>query len=210
MKLYYYPLNASMAPRFVLEAIGVSHELVLVDRKTNSQKSPEYLALNPTGRIPVLVADESVIFESAAICIYLCERNPETGLIPNTAAKRAIFFQWLMFLTTTVQSELMIYFYPEKHTGDQSLSRQIRQVQDARIVQMFSLLDRELTGKDFLLGDEISLCDYFLFMLSVWADELSSPPLTFKNLNPYLRKLAARPEIAQVCRHENLDLTPYA
>lgn len=122
-RLYYHPLNASMTPRFVLEALGVDHELVFVDRKTNSQRSPDYLKLNPTGRIPVLVAGDIVVFESAAICLYLC--------------------------------------------------------------------------------------DYFLFMLCVWADELSSPPLGFKNLNKYLKTMAARPEIERVCRHENLDLEPY-
>lgn len=199
-----------MAPRFVLEALGASHELIFVDRKSNSQKSPDYLALNPTGRIPVLVDEDTVVFESAAICIYLCERHPEINLLPKAIEKRTMFFQWLMYLTTTVQTELMIYFYPDKHTGDRSLSNQVRHVQDGRIVEMFSLLDRELEGKSFLLGDGISICDYYVFMLSVWADELSSPPLTFKNLNPYLRKLAARPEIASVCRHENLDLRLYA
>ncbi|MEX0740982.1 MAG: glutathione S-transferase family protein [Pseudohongiella sp.] len=210
-KLYYYPLNASMAPRFVLEALGVDHELVLVDRKSDSHKSPEYLALNPTGRIPAFVTGKTVILESAAICIYLCEKHPEAGLMPvKNIELRARFFQWLLYLSSTLQAELMIYFYPERHSEVSSGAEQIRRAQDARISQMLSILDAELEGHEFLLGTELSVCDYFLFMLCIWADGISVPPLSFKNLNRHLRLMVTRPEIIRVCQHENLDLSPYA
>jgi glutathione S-transferase len=81
-QLYYYPNNASLAPHFLLHHMGLSYELVLVDKKSNAQKSPDYLRLNPAGRIPTLIADGQPIFESAAICIHLCEQHPEHGLIP--------------------------------------------------------------------------------------------------------------------------------
>jgi|TARA_R100001369_G_scaffold87192_1_gene122379 glutathione S-transferase len=209
-RLYYYPLNASMAPRFVMEAIGVEHDLILVDRKANAQKSPDYLALNPAGRIPVLVAEEAVVAESAAICIFLCECHPELGLIPGTIQKRAKFFQWLLYLTGTVQAELMIYFYPDRHAADSVASSEMKKVQNDRLAGMFSLLNEELQGKDFLLGEELSICDYFLFMLCVWADELSVPPLSFPDLKRYLAAMAKRSEIRRVCQHEGLDLAPYA
>ena len=61
-----------MAPHFVLEEMGIDYQLQLVDRKSNAHKSDEYLALNPTGRIPTLVDDGEAIFESAAICLHLC------------------------------------------------------------------------------------------------------------------------------------------
>jgi glutathione S-transferase len=209
-KLYYYPLNASMAPRFVLEALGIKHELVLVDREASYQKSPEYLALNPSGRIPVLVAGDAVIFESAAICIYLCEKNPGIDLIPVNVETRATFFQWLMYLTNTLQPELMMYFYPERHAEDSAATSQIKRLQDRRIVEILSLLDGQLQKQPFLLGHTLSLCDYFLFMLCVWSDALSVTPLMFKNLNRYLKNMAALPEIAYVCRQENLNLDAYA
>jgi glutathione S-transferase len=209
-RLYYYPLNASMAPRFVMEAIGVEHELVLVDRKANAQKSPDYLALNPAGRIPVLVTEEVVVAESAAICILLCECHPDLGLIPTSIQKRAKFFQWLLYLTGTVQAELMIYFYADRHTADPFAASETKKIQDERLAEMFSLLNEELQGKDFLLGEDLSICDYILFMLCIWADELSVPPLSFANLKRYLTTMAQKPEISRVCQHEGLDLSPYA
>ncbi|WP_176365146.1 glutathione S-transferase family protein [Pseudoalteromonas ulvae] len=209
-QLYYFPLNASMAPHFMLEELKVDFELIAVDRKSNAQKSADYLALNPAGRIPTLVDNGFAIFESPAICVHLAESHPSSNLIPKIGDKnRALFFQWLMYLTNTVQAELMIYFYPQKHTTGASNAEYIIEAQESRITEMFELLDRELENKDFLIGNSISACDYFLFMLAVWADEFKKPPLSFSNLSRYLRKLAQRDAIINVCKKENLSLTDY-
>ncbi|KZN41528.1 glutathione S-transferase [Pseudoalteromonas luteoviolacea CPMOR-2] len=209
-QLYYFPLNASMAPHFILEELEVDFELVKVDRKSNAQKSKEYLALNPAGRIPTLVDNGQPIFESPAICIHLSETNPSSNLIPEIGSPdRALFFQWLMYLTNTIQAELMVYFYPEKHTTDSKGAACIIQAQEERITEMFGLLDKELEGKDYLVGDSLSACDFFLFMLAVWADELKRPPLSFKNLSGYLKKLAKRDSVVRVCKKEGLSLADY-
>ncbi|MEO8183793.1 MAG: glutathione S-transferase N-terminal domain-containing protein [Deltaproteobacteria bacterium] len=73
-------------------------ELVLVDRAARAQKFPDYLRLNPNGRIPTLVCGDLVMFEAAAICVHVAEQHPEARLIPPLGAlQRAHFFQWLMF-----------------------------------------------------------------------------------------------------------------
>jgi glutathione S-transferase len=209
-QLYYFPLNASMAPHFVLEALEVDFELVKVDRKTSAQKSSDYLALNPAGRIPTLVADDLVIFESAAICIHLVESHPNSNLLPKIGSpNRPKFFQWLMYLTNTVQAELMVYFYPQKHTTVESYSAGIVEAQESRITEMFELLDNELENKEFLVGESITICDFYLFMLAVWADEMKKPPLAFNNLAKYLRGLAKQQAIINVCQKENLSLADY-
>jgi len=199
-----------MAPHFMLEALNVEFELIKVDRRSNAQKSPQYLALNPAGRIPTLVDGDLVLFESAAICIHLAEQHPDCGLIPAIGdKKRALFFQWMMYLTNTVQAELMVYFYPKRHTTDPNHLAGIIRAQEQRITEMFKLLDNELASKDFLTGDCICACDYFLFMLAVWADELDHPPLSFKHLAKYLRRLASLEAIIDVCHKENLSLVDY-
>ena len=209
-QLYYYPLNASMAPHFVLEALKVDFELIKVDRENNAHKSADYLALNPAGRIPTLIDNGFAIFESPAICIHLAEAHPSANLIPLIGDKnRALFFQWMMYLTNTLQAELMVYFYPENHTTDIQSIEAIGEAQENRITEMLKLLDKELENKDFLVGDTISVCDYFLFMLAVWADEFKTPPLSFNNLSRYLRNLAQRDAIIKVCKKEKLSLADY-
>ena len=71
LQLHYYPGNASLAPHLLLVETQADYELKLVDRNANAQKSEEYLKLNPAGRIPTLVHDGLVLFESPAICIYI-------------------------------------------------------------------------------------------------------------------------------------------
>ena len=199
-----------MAPHFMLEELNVEFELIKVDRKSNEQKSKDYLVLNPAGRIPTLIDNGQVIFESPAICIHLAESNPQANLIPAIGSpNRALFFQWMMYLTNTVQAELMIYFYPQKHTADEQSIAGMVAVQEKRITEMLALLDHELEGKDYLVGDSISACDFFLFMLAVWADEFKKPPLAFTNLSRYLRKLAQHESIIQVCKKEGLSLADY-
>ena len=114
-----------------------------------------------------------------------------------------------MYLNNTVQAELMVYFYPEKHTTDQSSTANIVAAQESRVTEMFHLLDNELEDKSYLVGDSITVCDYFLLMLSIWADEFTKPPLSFPNLGRYLRNLAKRKAIQKVCKKENLSLTAY-
>lgn len=208
-KLFYYPRNASWAPHLVLAEMGVEYELVLVDRKSNEHKSSEYLALNPTGRIPTLSDSGNIIFESAAICLHLCEKHPDKGLIPVFGSPlRAKFYQWLFYLNSTVQPELVVYFYPNKHTLSADTTPIIK-AQEARVTEMFSFIDKELEGKDFLVGSAVTVCDYFLFMLAHWASGFSQPPLSFKNLGRYLREISERKAVVSVCEIEGTSLELY-
>ncbi|WP_057831274.1 glutathione S-transferase family protein [Colwellia sp. TT2012] len=204
-KLYYYPNNASLAPHFLLHEMNLEYELQLVDRKSNTQKSTEYLKLNPAGRIPTLIDGSLVLFESPAICIHLCEQNPSKKLIPPVGSvDRAKFFQWLTFLNNTLQAELMVYYYPQKHTTDESCIPSIIKAQEERISEALLILDNQLKGKNFLLGNDISACDFFLFMLAEWSLKIEKSPLSFPSLGSYLRKLAKHATIREVCKKENI------
>jgi glutathione S-transferase len=188
----------------------LNYELTLVDRKTEAQKNPEYLKLNPTGRIPTLAFDDQIIYESAAICLLLCERHPDKKLIPAPGTiERARFYQWLFYLNASLQPELMVYFYPQKHTAATSGYEDIKQAQEIRVTQMFALIDQELENKIFLLGDNISACDFVLFMLLHWGSGLKKPPLSFPNLVRYLRRMAQRESVQKVCVIEGTSLEVY-
>jgi glutathione S-transferase len=210
-KLFYYPRNASWAPHMLLAEMQLDYELILVDRKTEAQKNPEYLKLNPTGRIPTLAFDNKTIYESAAICLFLCEQHPEKNLIPELGIlARARFYQWLFYLNASLQPELMVYFYPQKHTVATSGYEEIKQAQEQRVTQMLVLLDQELEGKEYLLGDNISACDFVLFMLLHWGSGLKQPPLSYTNLGRYLRTMTKRESIRSVCIVEGTHLEIYA
>lgn len=209
-KLFYYPRNASWAPHMLLAEMQLDYELILVDRKTEAQKNPEYLKLNPTGRIPTLVIEGEPIYESAAICLFLCERYPEKNMMPLAGTiERARFYQWLFYLNASLQPELMVYFYPQKHSAATSDHAEIKKEQENRVTQMFVLIDQELEDREFLLGAKICACDFVLFMLLHWGSGLKQPPLSFPNLARYLRAMAQRESIKSVCAIEGTSLGAY-
>ncbi|MBV1908876.1 MAG: glutathione S-transferase family protein [Kangiellaceae bacterium] len=209
-KLYYYPLNASLAPHFILEELSVEFQLILVDRKNNAQKSEEYLALNPAGRIPTLINGQQVIFESAAICVSLAESHPKNDLIPALNSHyRPVFHQWMMYLTNTLQAELMIYFYPGNHVASKANEAMVISHQQTRIAEILKIIDKTLAQQRYLVSDSLSACDFFLLMLLIWADELDSPPLSFANLAGFLKHMTKRKSVIAVCQKEKIDLAKY-
>ena len=210
IRLFYYPGNASFAPHCLLKHVNAEYQLELVDRLGGQHKTQEYLSLNPAGRIPVLVIDDQPIFESAAICIHIAELFPSYELIPPIGDPlRPIFFQWLSYLNNTLQSELMIRHYPHYHTDQPSTISGIITAQDQRIAHVLSLIDKQLEGKTFVLGEQLSVCDFFLFMLAQWSLIAQPSPFEFKNLATFLNHFSQHPTIEFVCQVESIDLRPF-
>lgn len=210
LELYYHPNNASLAPHLLLVETDAEFALKLVDRSANAQKSEAYLKLNPAGRIPTLVHDDLVLFESPAICIYICELDPASRFMPPLGhPRRPLFFQWLTYLTNTLQAEFMVWHYPHRHTADAGGIEAIRAAQDQRLVEILALVDAELGTKSFMLGDTVSACDHFLFMLASWCGKVSRPPTAFSNLRRFMRDMARQEAVRKVCAFEGIDLSPY-
>jgi glutathione S-transferase len=208
--LYYFPLNASFAPHLVLEKLSLDYELALVDRDANAHKSSDYLELNPSGRIPVLTIDQKALFESAAICMHVAETHSYGGLVPEIGSSaRPEYLQWMMYLTNTFQAEMMIYFYPTRHVGPNGNPESIIETQKVRINDILEILDKQLFDRQYLLGEHLSVCDYFLLMLCIWADEMPKPPLAFTNLSRYLRNLVKDDAVQKVCAKEGFALFDY-
>src|SRR3954463_3826226 len=132
LQLHYFPGNASLIPHIVLEELGVPFELRYVDRSVSAHKSADYLALNPNGLIPVLVdpsfagdGSSLVLYEAAAVCLHLADTHPAAGLMPPLGTvRRAQAYKWLAWMTNTLQSALIVYFYPERW-GDAAAAAQL-------------------------------------------------------------------------------------
>jgi len=210
IQLYYYPGNASLAPHMVLEEIGVPYELVYVDRANAAQKSAEYRKLNPNGQIPVLVDGGFVLYETAAICLYLADMHPQAKLAPPLqTVGRARFYQWLMWCTNTLQAMLMHYFYAERmvNDGDAGAAAQVKAHAERRAGDMLDRLDEQLAshGEDWLLGASFSAVDPYALMLGRWTRGFSRPARSLPHLGPYLHRMLARPAVQRVFESEKLS-----
>ncbi len=206
-RLYYYPGKANLAPHMLLQEIGADYELRLVDTDANAQKSPEYLKLNPNGRIPTLVDGDFVLYETAAICLHLADRHPEAGLAPTTGTtQRAEFYQWLMYLNNTLQTELITYFYPERLADDEAMAERVKAHAEERIGAMLDLIEAKLAGGGpYLLGERYSAVDPYLLMLGRWTRSMRHPARERSHFGRYLETIAVRPAILRTFAAEGLS-----
>jgi glutathione S-transferase len=200
-----------MVPHIVLEELGIPFQRVLVDRRQNAHKTPDYLRLNPNGLIPVLVDGDLVLYETAAIVLHLCDTHPQAGLAPALGtAERGHFYKWLMWLTNTVQATMLLYFYPERwvEQGNAAAAAQVKSAAHARLVGLIEQLDAQLAGHEgpWLLGARYSVLDPYVFTMCRWSRNFAhGKARDLPHLGPYLQRMLARPAVQRVLAAEELS-----
>jgi glutathione S-transferase len=182
LTLYFAPGSSSMAVHIALHEIGAPFEGKPMSFKKNDMRSPEYLALNPEGKVPMLVVDGQPLTEVAAILFYLAKRYPEAGLLPREdieADARAL--SWMSFAASTL--------HPARRHG----------LDHAR--EVWGIADRRL-GNGWALG-RYSIADIHLFRL-YWrlANSLKPAPGTFPNLTAHYARMMARPAVQRTIEIE--------
>ena len=194
-----------MAPHAALAEIGAPYELVLVERDEEGRPSAEYLALNPWGKIPTLEDGDFVLTESAAICLYVAEKFPDARLVPAETRDRAEVYRWLLWLSNTVQTTQLRHFYPDRF-GTEG----VKEIADAELAAHYDLIDAHLDGREWLVGAERTVADFFLFMLTRWGRFLEPPAWERPNLRAHwLRALELRGPTT-VLEEQGLELPEFA
>jgi glutathione S-transferase len=196
-KLFAAPGRASMAPEAILEQIGAPYEYLHLEPMAARQDA-EYRRLNPLGQIPTLVDDGQAIYESAAICLYLSERHPEAGLLPPVGTPdRGKCYQWLFFFSNTVQPTYMQFFYPDRYLSLPDAAPQLSRDAAGRIPALWRQIDAAIGDRKWLVGEQASAADVYLYMLAQWHRP-AILPLT--ELSGVTRMLRAAGELAGVCK----------
>lgn len=122
LMLHYAPDNASLCVRLALEALELPFETQLVDRRVTQQRSEAYLALNPNGRIPTLETPNGVMFETAAILLWLADQHPEQIFPAVESKERGQALTWLFWVSNTLHPCLLRVFYSDRY-GDAKATR---------------------------------------------------------------------------------------
>ncbi len=203
--LYYYPGNASFTPHVLLCELGVPFTLKLVDRDQNAHKSAAYKQLNPAGRIPTLVDGDMVLFETAAICLHLADTHPDAGLAPAIGTpERAQFYQWLMFLTNTIQPEILMYYYNDRYTTDPKGAPAVQLAATGRLQDWFAIVESGLGDGPYFMGADFSILDVYYLMLVRWGRFLPRPPVDLPKTGALVRQVLTRPAVQQVIAAEGI------
>jgi glutathione S-transferase len=202
--LYWRPGTAAMAPHAALAEIGAEYRLVEIGRE-EAQSDASYRALNPLGVVPTLVDEDTgfVLTESAAILLHLGDRFPDARLAPGGADPgRAEYYRWLVFLTNTVQTAMLRFFYPERYGGgDDVLAAAERDANEA-----FGILDRALEGTTWLAADHRTGADLFLFMVTRWGRRLESPAWDRPNLRRHAVATLELPGVRRMLDEQGLEI----
>jgi glutathione S-transferase len=195
MKLYGYPPTRSTRVLWTLRELGVDFELVTVDPTRGELRSPEFLAVNPAGKLPALVDGDFALNESVAICLYLAEKYPEKGLLPGALRARAEVYRWLFFTATELEQPLWrmtrhaLLYPPEKR-----LPAEIPIARDD-FLEMAAVMEKHMDGREFLAGEGFTVADivaaYTLDMASVrkGGSLLGALP----HLHDYMERMYRRP-----------------
>jgi glutathione S-transferase len=184
LALYLSPGSSSMAPHIALHEIGVDFESRWISFAKRQQYAPEYLALNPEGKVPTLLVDERPLTEVAAILYYLARRFPEAGLFPaGDLEAEAQVISWMSFIASTV--------HPARRIGI------------GRWKEVFGIAEQRLGRQDWAVGG-YSIADIHLFRL-FWRffNALHPVPADFPGLSAHYERMMARPAVQRVLEIES-------
>ena len=196
MKLYEFAPTRSIRVRWVLQELGVEFESIAVNLRTGEHRTPNFLAINPAGKLPVLIDDEQSMTESVAICLYLAEKYPDHNLIPTDLWLRAQLYRWLFFAVTELEQPLWriarhTSLYPKE-------SRIPAEIPLARqdFTNMSTILESHLLEQQFVVGDHATVADFVLAYTLDWANEIQllAP---FPTLVAYMERMYERPKAPQ-------------
>lgn len=189
MKLYSAPGTCGTAMHIVLEWIGKQFEVEHLDFA--GMKSPEYLQLNPAGVVPTLV-DEAPLSEGLAILLHLVDQNPEANLGPAAGAEgRDQLYRWLAFLSATLHPFFWPYFMPMRYHANEAQYGAVKEAAQVRVGSGLDVIEAHLEGQKWMLGDEKSVVDAFLYPMANWAYGFDKPTSDYPNIDRVIRQLAA-------------------
>jgi glutathione S-transferase len=203
--LYYSPGTASMVVHLALLEIGAPFRLEKVDFERDQQHSPEYLRVNPRGKVPTLLIDGRPCVESAALLMILAERHPEAKLAPSPGSPlRTDWYQWVAYLATTLAPAYRLWFYPAD-LGSPEHPPAVCDALRRTIEDAWTLVDGHLAAHGpYLLGAEFSGADLLALMYMRWSRNMPRPATEWPALRRYADLMRARPSWARLYEAEGL------
>jgi glutathione S-transferase len=186
IKLHWSPRSRSFSAIWLMEESGLPYERMLTDISTGAQKAPEYLAVNPMGKVPGLQDGDAALGEAAAICAYVADRYPETNLAPAvTDPLRARYLQWLFFSPSCIEPAI-IQIYTKLEVPPSTAAW-------GSATQTFDVLDAALQKGPWILGEKFSAADIMIGSGLNFAVRMFKMLPSRPSFDAYLERIVARP-----------------
>ena len=200
MKLYYSPGACSLSPHIALQEAGLAYTPVLASTKSHKlQDGTDYYTINALGYVPVLELDNGErLREGPAIVQYIADQVPDKQLAPaNGTLARYRLQEWLTFIGTELHKGFSPLFNPATPEDYKPLVRE-------RLLQRLQWVDGQLAGKQYLMGDQFTVADGYLFTVTNWTQPTKLDISGLANLAAYRERVGARPGVQAAMKAEGL------
>lgn len=199
MKLFYSPGACSMAPHMVIEELGLKCEWIKVDLAKKQMAQGDFFKVNPLGQVPALELDNGqVLTEAAVILQYLADQKPEKNLMPKPGTfERFRVLEWLNFIATELHKGFGPFWNPKMPDDAKTLFRE-------RLESRLSHVNQRLNGRKFVLGDQPTIADFYLFTVLGWAPMLKFDLTRHTAILGFLESMNTRPAVVSTLRAEGL------
>ena len=201
MKLYYLPGASSLFPHIVLVEAGLAFDAVKVDEHTKAiDGGGDYRSINPLGYVPALqLEDGTVLTETVAIAQYVCDRVPAKNLAPpNGTFERAKLQSWLNFIASELQLGCFCPLF------DREIPDAVKATFRRRLDSRLAYVEQHLLGNAYLLGNDFSIADVYLFVVSNWARSVELDLSPYPSILALRKRVGVRPAVQEALRREGL------
>ena len=198
MKLYYSPGACSLSPQIVLQESGLAYEPVLASTKTHQlADGTDFYTINPLGYVPVLELDNGArLREGPAIVQYIADQVPEKKLAPaNGSFERYQLQQWLNFIGTEIHKGFGPMFKPTTPENYKPIALEA-------LTKRLQWMDEQLAGKTYLMGEQFSVADAYLYTVSRWAGFVGLDLSGMANILAFQQRMAQRPAVQAALKIE--------
>jgi glutathione S-transferase len=200
MKLYYSPGACSLSPHIALHEAGLTFEAIAAPTKTHKlADGTDYYTINPLGYVPFLTLDDGkTLHEGPAIVQYIADQAPAKKLAPaNGTYERYKLQEWLTFIGTELHKTFSPLFTPG--TPEETKTAALDKLKNR-----LKWVDGELAGKQYLMGDDYSVADGYLFTVTNWGQYVGLDLAPFANVVAYRARVGARPAVLAAMKAEGL------
>jgi glutathione S-transferase len=203
LKLFYTPHTCALASHIALEEVAAKYETVLIDFRTDGQRSPDYLAINPKGRVPSLVTDRGVLTETPAILAYIAQTYPDAGLAPLADPFAFAEVQaFNSYLCSTVHIAHAHRMRGYRWADDPAAIAEMQRKAPQAVGQGFDLIERELLRGPWVMGDVYTICDPYLFTLAQWLEADGVDPAHLPKVREHRQRMSHRPAVLRAVAAE--------
>ncbi|MGQ0684955.1 glutathione transferase GstA [Bradyrhizobium sp.] len=199
MKLYYSPGACSLSPHIALLEAGLPYDLVKVDlRAKKLENGDDFLKVNPKGQVPALQLDSGELVTEGPVIVQMIADKAGKDLAPaRDSAERYKLLEWLNFITTELHKNFGPLFSPVLADDAKAFFKD-------RVMGKFKYIDSQLAGRDYIMGQQFTVADGYLFTMLSWADRMKFDLSAMPNLLAYKARVAARPKVQEALSKEGL------